>query len=196
MWNAAVQSVCGYARGLYSKGWQTECPCMVRWIFQSNESYLRNSKKSLSTQEAHPPLPALPSPNSPPPHWFHSLSLGIKALWSVLVKNQCFWEEVTHSHLSFTLQCEEAGSCFWEQDLKEREWGYCGCLKGSQLIRGSKMSSGDRSWGTEEELCPLGKIPLWDLRSILSYLRRARSPACNPTNLELLLLWICGEDQS
>lgn len=90
----------------------------------------------------------------------------------------------------------------WEQDLEEREWGNCGCLKGGQLIRGSKMRNGDRSWGTEDELCPLGKIP--DFGTSGQFWATCREPGVLYTTLSTWncfsclwpRMWICGEDQS
>lgn len=78
----------------------------------------------------------------------------------------------------------------WEQDLKEREWGSCGCLKGGQLIRASKMSNGDRSWGTVDELCSLGKIP--DFGTSGQFWATCGEPGVLYTTLylELLLLFM------
>lgn len=140
---------------------------------------LKNIKKALSTQEAPPPHPhPLPPPLVPLPH-----PLGLR-LCSVLAKNKCLQEEVTHSsYRSFTLQCEGVSGRFfpeakiWKEDRKRMRLSDGG--KGVDRWWGDEWQTqkvGRRHWRQTLPTCKDSRF--WDNGpgAILSYMQRARIP--------------------
>lgn len=153
---------------------------------------LKNIKKALSTQEAPPPHPhPLPPPLVPLPH-----PLGLR-LCSVLAKNKCLQEEVTHSsYRSFTLQCEGVSGRFFPEAKFERrtgrEWGSLMGVRG--WTGDGEMNGRHRRWdgGTEDKLCLPVKTPGFGTMVLGQFWATCREPGFlyTPYHLELLLLFV------
>lgn len=153
---------------------------------------LKNIKKALSTQEAPPPHPhPLPPPLVPLPH-----PLGLR-LCSVLAKNKCLQEEVTHSsYRSFTLQCEGVSGRFfpeakiWKEDRKRMRLSDGGMGVDRWWVDEWQTRRWDR--GTEDKLCLPVKTPGFGTMVLGQFWATCREPGFlyTPYHLELLLLFV------